>query len=137
MIDTENIFIAENYTHFVQDYVMQKKTLTALEAKVSKMKKELSDLVDEYGTPDDSGHRWLNVGTYELKRERRVSKSFDVSAAEMWARSKGLWDAVKEVIPEHEVLSEDKLVGYAWKHKEFATDVQGFYTEKETWAFKA
>jgi len=126
MTISENPYSPNDYTHFVQDYVLQKKTLTALEAKVDKMKKELSALVDEHGIPDDSGHRWLSIGTYELKRERRVSKSFDMAAAEEWAREQGLWNTVKEVIPAHEVLSEDKLVGYAWKHKEHATAIQSF-----------
>lgn len=122
------------YTKLVEEFVSQKKLLSQLEARVEKMKKELSTVVEDYGTQDDSGHIWLNIGGHELKRERRVSKSFNTSQAEEWARANGLWDNVKEVI---ERISEDKLLGLAWDDKSLLPTIQGFYTEKETWAFKA
>lgn len=122
------------YTKLVEEFVSQKKLLSQLEARVDKIKKELSTVVEEFGTKDDSGHIWLNVGGHELKRERRVSKTFNATQAEEWARSQGLWDDVKEVI---ERISEDKLLGIAWNDKSLLPTVQNFYTEKETWAFKA
>lgn len=122
------------FTKLVEDFVSQKKLLSSLEARVNKMKKELSDLVDEHGQPDDSGHKWLNVGGHELKRERRVSKNLDTSAATEWAKDNGKWDDVKEVV---EVLSEDKLLAMAWEDKSLTPMIQSFYVEKETWAFKA
>jgi hypothetical protein len=36
-----------------------------------------------------------------------------------------------------EVLSEDKLLGLAWNDEEIAKQIQTFYIEKESWAFKA
>jgi hypothetical protein len=124
----------QHLTRLVEDFVSQKKLLSQLETRVDKIKKELSTVVEQYGTPDDSGHIWLNIGGHELKRERRVSKSFNSTQAEDWAREQGLWDDVKEVI---ERLSEDKLLQMAWEDKALLTTVQTFYTEKETWAFKA
>lgn len=122
------------YTKLVEDFVSQKKLLSQLEARVDKLKKELSTVVEEFGSKDDSGHIWLNIGGHELKRERRVSKTFNATQAEEWSRSQGLWDDVKEVI---ERISEDKLLGIAWNDKSLLPTVQTFYTEKETWAFKA
>lgn len=130
----EQPFDEAYYTRFVEEYVSQKKLLSQLEAKVEKMKKELSSVVDELGTPDDSGHVWLNIGGHELKRERRVSKSFNSQEAEAWSKEQGVWDDVKEVI---ERISEDKLLGLAWSDKSLLPVIQGFYTEKEVWAFKA
>lgn len=124
----------QHLTKLVEDFVSQKKLLSQLETRVDKIKKELSNVVEQHGTPDDSGHIWLNIGGHELKRERRVSKSFNSTQAEEWAREQGLWDDVKEVI---ERLSEDKLLQLAWEDKALLTTVQTFYTEKETWAFKA
>ena len=124
----------QHLTKLVEDFVSQKKLLSQLETRVDKIKKELSTVVEQHGTPDDSGHIWLNIGGHELKRERRVSKSFNSTQAEEWAREQGLWDDVKEVI---EQLSEDKLLQMAWEDKALLTTVQTFYTEKETWAFKA
>lgn len=122
------------YTKMVEEFVSQKKLLAQLEARVDKIKKELSTVVEQHGTPDDSGHIWLNVGGHELKRERRVSKTFNATSAEQWAKENGLWDDVKEVV---ERLSEDKLLAVAWNDKSLLPTVQGFYVEKETWAFKA
>lgn len=122
------------YTKMVEEFVSQKKLLSQLEARVDKLKKELSTVVEQHGTPDDSGHIWLNVGGHELKRERRVSKTFNVGTAEAWAKENGLWDDVKEVV---ERLSEDKLLAVAWNDKSLLPTVQSFYVEKETWAFKA
>ena len=124
----------QHLTKLVEDFVSQKKLLSQLETRVDKIKKELSTVVEQHGTPDDSGHIWLNIGGHELKRERRVSKSFNSTQAEEWAREQGLWNDVKEVI---ERLSEDKLLQMAWEDKALLTTVQTFYTEKETWAFKA
>lgn len=127
--------VDENYiARLATEFKDQKKLLATLEARVEKMKKELSGYVEEFGMPDDSGHLWLTVAGVELKRERRVSKSFDTGSAENWAKENDLWDEVKEVV---ERLSEDKLVALAWKNKEIAPTVQSFYVEKETWAFKA
>lgn len=122
------------YTKMVEEFVSQKKLLSQLEARVDKLKKELSTVVEQHGTPDDSGHIWLNVGGHELKRERRVSKTFNVGTAEEWAKENGLWDDVKEVV---ERLSEDKLLAVAWNDKSLLPTIQSFYVEKETWAFKA
>lgn len=121
-------------TKLVEEFVSQKKLLSQLEGRVEKIKKELSALVDAEGERDENGHIWLNIGGHELKRERRVSKTFNSTSAEEWAREQGLWDSVKEVI---ERISEDKVLGLAWDNKELLPVVQSFYTEKETWAFKA
>jgi len=122
------------YTKMVEEFVSQKKLLSQLEARVDKIKKELSTVVEQHGLADDSGHIWLNVGGHELKRERRVSKTFNATTAEQWAKENGLWDDVKEVV---ERLSEDKLLAVAWNDKSLLPTIQGFYVEKETWAFKA
>jgi len=122
------------YTKMVEEFVSQKKLLSQLEVRVDKLKKELSNVVEQHGTIDDSGHVWLNVGGHELKRERRVSKTFNVATAEEWAKENGLWDDVKEVV---ERLSEDKLLAVAWNDKSLLPIVQSFYVEKEIWAFKA
>ena len=51
-----------------------------------------------------------------------------------WAKETGHWDEIKEVV---EMLSEDKLLGLAWNNKELEEVIQGFYSERESWAFKA
>lgn len=117
-----------------EEYKRSKETLTMVEKRTNDMKKELSVAVEKFGDPDDKGHLWLTVGDMVLKREKRVSRSFDATSAELWAKEKGLWEDVKDVI---EVMSEDKLLGLAWNNKELEETIMTFYVEKESWAFKA
>lgn len=124
------------YTKLADDFKKQKAFGAEIEKRLEAMKKELTAAVEKYGQPDSSGHIWLKVGDIELKRERRVSRSFDANAAEAWAKENGLWEELKQVVV-IESISEDALLGYAWKNKDVSDTVQGFYVEKETWAFKA
>lgn len=117
-----------------EEYRKSKDTLTLIEKRTNDIKKELSVAVEKFGDADDKGHLWLTVGDMILKREKRVSRSFDATSAENWAKEKGIWDDVKDVI---EVMSEDKLLGLAWNNKELEETIMAFYVEKESWAFKA
>jgi hypothetical protein len=116
-----------------EEFKKSKETIDILEKRLGEMKKQLTEAVSIFGYTDDKGHQWLKVGSYELKRERRISRSLDVTAVEQWARSNGYWDAIKKVV---EVVDEDNLVKFAWENKDQET-VTSFYVEKETWAFKA
>jgi hypothetical protein len=116
-----------------EEFKKSKEGLEALTKRQDAMKKELSDYIDTNGVVDDKGHRWVEIEGMQLKRERRVSRSFNTSAAKEWAEANGFWEDVKEVV---EVLSESKMLALAWEHKELAPVVQGFYEEKESWAFK-
>lgn len=122
------------YERLAQEFKKSKEAIDMLTKRQNEMKAELVQAIQDNGYEDDKGHLWYKAGSTELKYERRVTRSFNTEAAEQWARENDLWDDLKKVI---EVLDEDKLLGYAWNHKEVEPTVQGFYVEKETWAFKA
>jgi hypothetical protein len=125
----------EAYTRrVVGDYKNHKSLLEQTQKRADALKAELTEMLITYGNPDEKGNIWIDLGDVELKRERRVSKSFNSSAAEAWAKENGHWDTVKEVV---EVLSEDKLLGLAWNSEDIQEKVKTFYVEKETWALKA
>lgn len=125
----------EAYTRrVVEDFKNHKSLLEQAQKRTDALKAELTEMLIAYGNPDEKGNIWIDLGDVELKRERRVSKSFNSSAAEAWAKENGHWDTVKEVI---EVLSEDKLLGLAWNNEDIQEKVKTFYVEKETWALKA
>jgi Cu2+-containing amine oxidase len=125
----------EAYTRrVVEDYKNHKSMLEQTQKRADALKAELTEMLVAYGNPDEKGNIWIDLGDVELKRERRVSKSFNSSAAEAWAKENGYWDTVKEVV---EVLSEDKLLGLAWNSEDIQEKVKTFYVEKETWALKA
>lgn len=97
------------------------------------LKKQLMEIVEAKGDEDEKGNVWLPAGSYDLKRERRVSRSLDGEEAEIWAKENGVWDDVKQVV---ETVSEEALLGLAWERQEFAPLIASFYKEKEIWAFR-
>jgi hypothetical protein len=118
----------------VEEYRKLKGLVEATQKQADQYKADLTQVLSIYGKPDEKGNLWIELGDIEVKRERRVSRSFNASAAEAWAKENGHWDTVKEVV---EVLSEDKLLGLAWNNEEIQELVKTFYVEKETWALKA
>ena len=128
--------VEDEYTYnlrLVEEYKSAKDLADSSKKRADALKKELSDLVEAEGYEGDNGHQWYEIGDYKLKRERRVSKSFDSDECEQWAKTTGLWDEVSEVV---EVLSEDKDLGLAWDDPEIREEIERFYKEKVTWAFK-
>jgi hypothetical protein len=129
-----NMTTPDYYERLAQEFKKSKEGIDALTKRQNEMKAELVKAIQENGYEDDKGHLWYQAGSMELKYERRVSRSLNSEAAEQWARELGIWDDLKEIV---ERLDEDKLLGYAWNHKEVEDTIQGFYVEKESWAFKA
>ena len=117
----------------VVEYKASKEMADSAKKRADGLKSQLIELVDERGYEGENGHRWFEVGDYKLKRERRVSKTFDAAACEEWAKASGLWDEVSEVV---ELLSEDRVLALAWDDPEIRAEIERFYLEKETWAFK-
>lgn len=116
-----------------KEYLDSKGFADSIAKRTDELKKSLVEDLIANGTPDDKGNLWCPAGDYQLKRERRVSESFDAQAAEKWAKLNGFWDQVVETI---EVLNEDKLLALGWEDQDVAEALRTFYTQKETWAFK-
>lgn len=115
------------------EFKKSKEAMAVIEARTNALKKELSDIVDSFGAPDDSGNKWLRIDDLQLKRERRVSRTLNLEAVKEWAEANGHWDEIKQVI---EVVDEDKLLGLAWGDESVAEQIEKMYVVKEVWAFK-
>lgn len=118
----------------VEEYRKYKSALEGMQKQLDGFKAEITEIVVNHGQPDEKGNIWVDLGDIEVKRERRVSRSFNADAAEAWAKQNGYWDVVKEIV---EVLSEDKLLGLAWNDADIQETIKSFYVEKEVWALKA
>jgi hypothetical protein len=125
--------ITSDLPQLVKMYREQKEFADKLNARVDEIKQELIKRVQEEGFVDDKGNQWLDSGDFQLKRERRVSVSFNEHFAEDWAKKKGVWDQVKEV---REFVSEDQILAVAWDDEEMKHDLDNFYTRRENFAFK-
>lgn len=125
---------AQDYLQrLIDEYDKSKGFADKAVARVEELKGVLKGYVKKFGSTDDKGHGWLPAITHQLKNERRVSRSFDSSAAERWAKETGHWDSVKRTI---ETVDEDALMALVWDNPELEEQVSKFYTEKATWAFK-
>ena len=129
----ETTFDEAYVSKLVSEFQNHKSMLEATQKRLDGFKKELTEILDAHGKPDDKGNLWINLPSCEIKRERRISKTFNASAAEAWAKENGFWDIVKEVI---ETVNEGLLLGLAWDNDEIQEKVKSFYVEKETWALK-
>ena len=129
----ETTFDEAYVSKLVSEFQNHKAMLETTQKRLDGYKKELIEVLDAHGKPDDKGNLWINLPSCEIKRERRISKTFNASAAEAWAKENGFWDTVKEVI---ETVSEDRLLGLAWDDDDLQEKVKSFYVEKETWALK-
>ena len=118
----------------IQEYQSAKDMADSAKKRADKLKKELVEIVDSKGYEGENGHIWYEVGDHKLKRERRVSRVFNSTECETWARqNKLLWEQVSEVV---EVLSEDKVLALAWDDTDVQSKIMDFYEERITWAFK-
>lgn len=123
----------EELAILVRIYREQKEFADKINARVDALKQELIQKVQAEGFVDEKGNQWLSAGDFQLKRERRVSVSFNEFFAEEWARKKGVWGQVSET---KEFVSEDKLLAVAWEDDDMKHDLDNFYTRRETFAFR-
>lgn len=123
----------EYLSRLIAEYTAAKEFADKVVKRAEAMKAELTAITEHFGQPDDKGNLWLSGGQYALKRERRSSVTLDAHQAEGWAKDKGLWGEVSEIV---ERLSEDKLMSLAWERQELSEEIRNLYGERVVWAFK-
>lgn len=116
-----------------EEYNKAKSFEDVARARSQDLKEKLVTALKEQGVPDHRGSLWLNAGRYDLKHERRVSNTLDADALKEWALDNDLWFSISEQI---EVVVEDKVVTLAYERPDLAPTINGFYNEREVWAFK-
>lgn len=117
------------------EYLDTKSLSDKIAKRLDEVKTALVEYLKEEGQPDEKGNLWIPVGDKQLKHERRSSIFLDQSAAEDWCREQGIFDDLKQVVVT-ETVDEDKLLAYAWEHREVSKVIESFNKEKVTWAFK-
>lgn len=124
----------EHIARLAQEYMEAKEFAERASARADALKKQLSEHVDRSGEQDEKGNLWVTAAPgLELKRERRSSRTLKTVDVEKWAKHRGVWDSVCEVV---EQVSEDNLMTLAWERPELAPEIADLYGEKVTWAFR-
>lgn len=123
----------EYITRLTEEYEKAREFAESAARRADELKTQLTKFVEEYGVEDDKGSLWLPAGKVDIKRERRVSRSLNTAAAEVWAKDNNVWDVVSETVVQ---ISEDKLLSLAWESEKYSADISDLYKEKIIWAFK-
>lgn len=114
----------------------------ALTTRQNHLRDEISAYVDKHGVKDNRGSLFLDLDTpvevgdqvfRQIKRERRVSTSFDEEAAEALLESKGLLAEAQTTIT---VLDQDKVYVLNQEGKITDEEIDSLFVQRESWAFK-
>ena len=102
-------------------------------------RQELLTILEETGTEDEAGHRWINwpddpvEGRIKgIKAERRVSRTLDLEAAEEYLRGRKLYNKCTQTVVS---LDEDKILGLNFDGTISDADLEKIYVVSETYAF--
>lgn len=136
-MDTKELYNKrpDDVSRLTSEYLDTKSMSDKVISRLEELKASLTRYIMKDGQEDDKGNYWLPVGSRQLKREKRVTKTFDAEAATEWCKEQGIFDEVKKVV-HVEVVDEDKLLAYAWENREIAPIIESFTKEKVSWAFK-
>lgn len=123
----------------VVDFITVKKLIDDKTKEKATIQSELSNIVDEFGEPDEKGHLWIRLphevdGYTSLQRQRKVSQTLDEDTAEELLKSKGLYDRCYEERP---VLKEDEVMACLYDGLLTEEDIDKMFPKKVTWAFIA
>jgi len=96
----------------IRTYITLKNRVDDMSAERDSLKKDLIELVDTEGEPDESGHIWYRLpqeveGINSLQRQRKVSQRLDPSVAESILKEKGIYDRCYQMVP---VLDEAEVM---------------------------
>lgn len=121
----------------VDEYVKHDRHRKALDKMTGDLKKIIKKKLQEAGTPDEKGHKWLQAGPWQLQLQKRQGDPFlDKDKVEEWAKEQGFWGEVSRTV---ETLDEDALMAYMYerrKDKELEAEFQQMYvTPEPTYAF--
>jgi len=115
----------------------------ALNDRAATLKKDLMAFLDENGEADERGHKTytfpepLTIGgkTFTgLKRERRVSDSFDEDVAETILTAKNL--LAQALVQPEPVIDQDAIYVLQQEGKITAAELDSMFVQTESWAFK-
>jgi len=120
----------------VQQYVSLKDEVTAIETRVSTLRKRILTAVEDLGEVNDKGSIVLPINdtrtnTASVVKQRRVSKVFDEDKANSLLKDKGLFESVTKTVT---VLDQDAVMAAYYDGKLTDEDIETMFPEKVSWA---
>lgn len=120
----------------VQQYVALKHEIDQLNDRVTTIKKRLTGYAEANGVPNEKGSLVFDVNdeltkTSAIVKQRRVTKTFNDTAAEEILKARGLYDTC---IKTTTVLDEDAVMGAYYNGELTDDDIDTMFPEKVVWA---
>lgn len=124
-------------TSKVRKYLSIKGRIDDLSKEQSALKAELSDLVDNEGTPDEKGHIWYSLpeevdGVVSLQRQRKVSQRLDAETAETVLKERGLAARCYKLVP---VLDEAEVMACLYEGLLTEEEIDTMFPKSVSYAF--
>lgn len=121
----------------VRKYVNLRSRIEDLTKEQSALKAELSDLVDNEGTPDEKGHLWYSLpeevdGYISLQRQRRVTQKLDENEASHILLSKDLTERCYKMVP---VLDESEVMACLYEGLLTEEEIDSMFPKSVSYAF--
>lgn len=126
----------EDLNGLVRQYIGIKQQADAISKRQDALKKELLAIVDG-ASPDEKGHKIMvveddTVGEVTMTRQRRVSKTLDMSVAESILERKGIKDQCIKMVP---TLDEAAIMSAFYEGYLTEEDIDTMFPSKVSYAF--
>jgi hypothetical protein len=120
----------------LRQFLTLKNEIGVLSTRQSELKGRLMIALEEV-EPDDKGHRTLqvvdeHVGEVRLTKQRRVSKTLDMTLAEEILTKKGIKDQCIKMVP---TLDEGAIMAAFYEGYLTEEDIDAMFPSKESFAF--
>ena len=120
----------------LRQFLTLKNEIGVLSTRQSELKGRLMIALEEV-EPDDKGHRTLqvvdeHVGEVRLTKQRRVSKTLDMTLAEAILTNKGIKDQCIKMVP---TLDEGAIMAAFYEGYLTEEDIDAMFPSKESFAF--
>lgn len=120
----------------VNQYTSLKEEATAIDGRISVLRKRIMAVIEERGEVNDKGSLILdasdsNNGPMQVVKQRRVSKMFDEDKADALLQEKGLFETCTKTIT---VLDQDAVMAAYYDGKLTDEDIETMFPEKVSWA---
>ncbi|NBW11501.1 MAG: hypothetical protein EBR82_26070 [Caulobacteraceae bacterium] len=120
----------------VRQYNALKDEATAIDGRISTLRKRIMAVIEERGEVNDKGSIILdasdsNNGPMQVVKQRRVSKMFDEDKADALLQEKGLFETCTKTIT---VLDQDAVMAAYYDGKLTDEDIETMFPEKVSWA---
>jgi len=117
----------------IRQFKALKDNVDLLTKRQSDIKKRLTDNIEQFGTEDEKGHIVLSVDENEqIMKQKRVSKSLDISAAEIILTKKGIRETCIKMVP---TLDEAAIMAAFYNGHLSEEDIDTMFPAKVSYAF--